>query len=155
GRLAHRELVELVAGLAPGPLHELLAAEHGRSPEQVEAYLRDAARAPVRSAAPGSDALDQVVAAVAGVEGSEAGLGDRLLQHLIGPFSTRGRAGGGRAVVALLPQRARAPPPELVALCVAIEPGVLGHASFARADAAAAANGLIRFHWPHRPPADH
>jgi hypothetical protein len=147
-RLTDRELVALVMRSTPAELRGFFEAERGRPQEVVDAYLDDSART-AAMVAPGTDVIDQVVAAI-----EVAGTDERGLEHFITAVTLRKRAPLVlRAVTSLLSRIATGKSPVLAALCGALEPRTIGYASFDRSLAAAAASGLIRFRWPIRPTA--
>ena len=147
GSITPVTLVELVLRTPVASVRAFLEAEHGRSPEVVEDYLDEAVRSPTPVVAPGVDALDTLVSAL-----DAAGL-ERSYEHVIEAVTPRKqRRITRRAAAAMLSYASGRPATaQLVGACVALEPRLLGAASFPRDRVDAAVHGLIGFRWPVRP----
>ena len=129
-------------------IHELLAffaTEHGRTTEEIDAYLE--AMPAKLTVAPGHDVIDQIVRAI-----DEAGAYGRDLEHLVNTITTKPQKLLRRAIVALASHLAGHTSPHLWGALCAFEPRVVEGASFDRTQARAVAASLIRYAWPVRPP---
>ncbi|MBV8756620.1 MAG: hypothetical protein JO257_05080, partial [Deltaproteobacteria bacterium] len=142
GHITAGQLCELIVRSPVADLKYLLESEARRPVEVVDAYLeREPAGPP-----PGVDVIDLVVGAIA--VANEPRAAEALVSAVL---PKKGKLLARRAAASLLGYviTAEAPMPILVGACAALEPRVI-HRLRAR-DAAAAANGLMRFQWPVKP----
>ncbi|HEY5927800.1 MAG TPA: hypothetical protein VIV11_39210, partial [Kofleriaceae bacterium] len=146
GHLPAKDVVELFIHASGAEMRAFVARAAGRAPDVVDAVLERAARER-DIVAPGFDVLDAILTAI-----FEAGAPPRAIEHFIEVVTPeRVRVLPRRAAVALLAQLARHPSEQVWAMCVALEPRVIGYPCFDPAYARAAAQGLYRFKWPQRP----
>jgi hypothetical protein len=148
GRLGSAEMIRLVGWTPPSALKVFLETEHGRTNEEVEAYLEKCAKDPVLVPAARADAVDQLWRAI-----SEASAYERELEALVvaATLAKKKNPLGRRVIASLLSHLARDPKPELWGALAVLEPRTLEWACFDHAQADAAAAMLIRFKWPVRP----
>jgi hypothetical protein len=141
--VSSRELVELFLQRPIAEMRAFLNARVAqRVPEIVHPYVERCMREGF-IAAPGHDVIDTLVAAI--VETGDFG---RPLERFVELVSAkRNWHLQRRAAAALISQLARAPHPELVAVCVGLEPRVIAFPGFPREWADAAAAGIVSVGW--------
>lgn len=147
GALTAQALIDLVIATPPTELVKFLKAERGRDDDAITAYFAAAATASALPIATGEDVVEQIVRAIDAIERPE-----RALDAVMDALHSRESLLVRRFAVAALSRIAVAPNRIMVMAAAALAPLALALPGFPPGHLAHAAEGLVRFRWPIKPP---